>query len=60
MLFLAMLLWFVEEELADKAMLEKKPIEEEDVECRPDKVPYQCLHEDVNLSIIKKYFTKDA
>ena len=41
-------------------MLEKKLIEEEDVECRPDKVRYQCLHEDVNLSVIKTYFTEDA
>ena len=48
--------WFVEEDIANKAMQRNILIEEHDVEARPMK----CLDENVCVSMVKKYFTIDA
>ena len=37
-----------------------KLIEEEQVECRPEKIPNSVLDENVNVHLVHSYFTNDA
>lgn len=57
-----MLKWFVDGKVMAAAI--KSPgkylIEEEDVETRPDKLPDAVLDENVDVHLIRKFFTQDA
>ncbi|XP_065840465.1 uncharacterized protein [Oscarella lobularis] len=52
--------WFVEKEVAHKAMHDKVLIEEEFVETRPERVPMKCTADDVAIHQVKKYFSFDG
>ena len=54
-----MLGWFVDKPVVDSA-LQGKLIEEEEVECRPEKVPNALLDENVDVNLIRRCFTDDA
>ena len=54
-----MLKWLVDDEVLESA-LKGELIEEESVECRPEVVPNAVLDENVNIFLIRKYFTNDA
>ena len=58
----AMLGWFVDEDVAEAThkSLGKKLIEEEDVETRPERVPNAVIDENVDIHLIRKYFSNDA
>ena len=49
--------WFVEEDIANKAIQRNILIEEHDVEAQPECVPMKGLDENVCVSMVKKYFT---
>ena len=54
-----MLRWFVDDDLVELA-LNGELIEEEFVECRPEVVPNAVLDENVDVFLVRKYFTNDA
>ena len=54
-----MLSWFVDKCVVESA-LHGKLIEENEVECHPEKVPNALLDENVNISLIRLCFTDDA
>ena len=58
----AMLSWFVDEAIVEATIksLGKRLVEEEDVETRPERVPNAILHENVDIYLIRKYFSNDA
>lgn len=51
--------WLVDEVVCEAA-LKGRLIEENEVECKPENVPNAVLDENVNLAIVKKYFTSEA
>ena len=56
-----MLKWFVEVKVAEAAL--KNPdnlIEEESVEARPDKLPDAVLDENVDVHLVRRFFSHDA
>ena len=57
-----MLRWFVEENIMEMAIksLGKYLIEEEDVETKPERVPTAVLDENVDVHLIRKFFSNDA
>ena len=56
-----MLQWFVEESFATAALNNTRQlIEEEKVEVCPDKLPDAVVDENVDVHLIRKYFTNDA
>ena len=57
-----MLRWFVEDSIVETAIksLGKYLIDEEDVETRPERVPCAVLDENVDVHLIRKFFTNDA
>lgn len=59
--YLVMLRWFVSEELVDQVLKDDKQlIEEADVELRPEKIPDGIRDENVDIHLIRKFFTNDA
>ena len=54
-----MLSWFVEADVANNAFRNGILIEENEVEVQPEKVPMECLNEDVSINLIWKYSTFD-
>ena len=58
----AMLSWFVDEAIVEATIksLGKRLVEEEDVEKRPERVPNAILDENVDIYLIRKYFSNDA
>ena len=58
-IFTVMLRWFVDDEFV-KSALNGELIEEESVECRPEVVPNAVLDENVDVFLVRKYFTNDA
>ena len=52
--------WFVDSNIATAAIREKKLIEEEDVECRPEMIPSSVLNENVDVCLVRHYFSADA
>eukprot|EP00118_Oscarella_pearsei_P023729 m.287647 g.287647 ORF g.287647 m.287647 type:complete len:319 (+) comp40703_c0_seq48:1423-2379(+) len=56
----AILQWFVDDKIADRAMREDQLIEEELVEVRPEKIPMKCLSPQVSIHQVKIYFTIDG
>lgn len=57
-----MLRWFVEDNIVEMAIksLGKYLIDEEDVETRLERVPCAVLDENVDVHLIRKFFTNDA
>ena len=57
-----MLSWFVDEAIVEATIksLGKRLVEEEDVETRPERVPNVILDENVDIYLIRKYFSNDA
>ena len=57
-----MLSWFVDEAIVEATIksLGKRLVEEEDVETRPERVPNAILDENINIYLIRKYFSNDA
>jgi len=51
--------WFVDDDIL-KCALNGELIEEEHVECRPEVVPNAVLDENVDVCLIRNYFTNDA
>ena len=58
MIPIVILKWFVDADIATAATRENKLIEEEHVECRPEKIPCSVLDE--NVDMVRHYFTNDA
>ena len=60
-LVVVMLKWFVDVEVAAGAIGHpRKLIEEEHVEVRPERLPDAVLDENVDVNLIRKFFTQDA
>ena len=55
-----MLRWFVEGKVMVAALKQNSLVEEEDVESRPEKLPDAVLDENVDIHLIRKFFTRDA
>ena len=53
-----MLRWFVDEAILQAAL--KGQLIEEDVECRPEKVSNALLDENVDVYLVRKYFSQEA
>ncbi len=52
--------WFVDPPVARAAINDDKLIEEEEVECRPEKIPCSVLDENVDVCLVRQYFSSDA
>ena len=50
----------MEESVACQAIEFDDIIQEEDIECRPEKIPASALDENVDICSIRKYFSYDA
>lgn len=59
-IFVVILCWFVDTKVLDAAINSDKLIEETEVESHPKKVPCSILDENVDISIVRQYFTNDA
>ncbi len=57
-----MLGWFVDEDVISRVVSDNKNtlIEETEIEVRPERIPRKCLHENVCIGKIRKYFAFDA
>ena len=58
-LYAVILNWFVDKTVVQDAF-DGKLIEEEQVECRPEKIPNSVLDENVDVHFVRSYFTNDA
>ena len=54
-----MLNWFVDKTVVQDA-IDGNLIEEDQVECQPQKIPNSVLDENVNVHLVRPYFTDDA
>ena len=52
--------WLVDDAVVEKAIQTDCLIKEEEVECRPERVQNSILDENVDVCLIRKYFTNDA
>ena len=52
--------WFVDSKFIEAALRHDKLIKGENVECRPEKVLDAVVDENVDISLVRKYFTEDA
>ncbi|CAI8036419.1 hypothetical protein GBAR_LOCUS20403 [Geodia barretti] len=57
---LVILSWFVDEKVAERALKHNDLIEEEDVECKPERLPDSVLDENVDIHLARKHFTTEA
>ena len=57
--YLVVLSWFVESDIIDKAM-DEELIEEESVECRPERVSSAVLDDNVDINLVRHFFSQDA
>ena len=55
-----MLSWFVDEAEIKAATQQKKLLDEDCLECRPEKLPNACLDENVDIHLIRPFLTQDA
>ena len=58
--FIVVLQWFVDPDIADAALFQKKLIQEYSVEVQPNKITASCVDEKVCMNSCKKYFSDDA
>ena len=59
-LFAVILSWLVDKEVAGQALKKDILIEEDRVECRPEKVSDAICDENVDIHLVRKCFTHDA
>lgn len=52
--------WFVSKKVVDAAIKQSVLIEEEDIECRPERVPDSVADENVDVFLVRRFFTYDA
>ena len=52
--------WLVDYNVAETALKGDELIEEENIECRPEKIPCSILDENVDVYLVRHYFTVDA
>ncbi|XP_014674333.1 PREDICTED: uncharacterized protein LOC106814532 [Priapulus caudatus] len=52
--------WFVEDNIVEKAVHDEQLIEENHVECRPEKIHEGCLDKSVDLYMVRHHFSTDA
>ena len=57
--FAVMLSWFVDKKVVEAA-LNGSLVEEEHIECRPEKVSDAVVDENVDVNLIRKYFSYDG
>lgn len=55
-----MLLWFVGKTIAELALKQVNLIEEEHIECRPERITDAVVDDNVDIHLVRKYFTYDA
>ena len=61
LIFTVMLLWFAEKEVCAVILKDcGKPIEEDEVEVHPEELPDAAIDENVDVHLIRKYFTNDT
>ena len=49
--------WFVDKPVAEKVLKKHRLIEKEEVECRPEKIPNTVVDENVDIYLVRKYFS---
>ena len=59
-LYIVILSWFVDVEVANSAVAGDKIVEENDIEVRPEKISVSCLDENVCLESCRKYCSQVA
>jgi len=52
--------WFVDIPIVERTIHQNYVIEEEDVECKPERVSDALVDENVDIHIVRKYFSSDA
>lgn len=52
--------WLVDKEVAAKAIRQDFLIDEDEVECRPERVPDSIIDENVDVFLVRKMFTQNA
>lgn len=52
--------WLVDKDVANKALREGVLIDEDQVECMPDRVPNSIADENVDIFLVRPLFTQDA
>ena len=60
LLILVILSWVVDKEVVQQAIKNSILIEEEQVECRPEKIPDSIADENVDICLVRRYFSCDA
>ena len=55
-----MLSWLADEAEIKAATQQKKLLDEDCLECRPEKIPSACLDENVDIHLIRPFLTQDA
>ncbi len=58
LIIIVMLSWFLYKQVCERVVRGGDLAEEDEVECRPEKIPRKCLEDDVCLGHIRKYFKK--
>ena len=58
--YTVMLLWLVDKKIAERALKQAVLVEEEHVKCRPERITDAVVDENVDIHLIRKYFTYDA
>ena len=52
--------WFVDKSVVEKALRDHSLIEEDEVECRPERVSDAILDENVDICLVRNHFSEDA
>jgi len=52
--------WFVDKKVAKRALRAHQLIEEEEVECRPERIPDAVVDENVDVHLVRRHFSSDA
>jgi len=52
--------WFVDKKVAERALMAHQLIEEEEVECRPERIPDAVVDENVDVHLVRRHFSSDA
>ena len=52
--------WFVDKKIAERALRAHQLIEEDQVECRPERIPAAVVDENVDVHLVRRHFSSDA
>ena len=55
-----MLSWFVDKDVLERAIKQRILIDEDEVECRPERVSDAILDENVDIHLVRNHFSQDA